>query len=242
MATTALLASPRTPCLPPVALKKTLPALPICLSPPRPNLSSRTLLAYNFLKPDACFVYDDSIPSTMHTTAKPGPSASQQHKGTLAEGKEEAAERLLLLSNGNAASSKGKARSALKQHKQAPLSPRQHKAPPPQQQRADELEEPQAGSYSAALLAALRSESSAAARRAVKEMKVAVMGHNAAVAAAFMADTARQFSEAERAADGAWWARRRAARDAADPEASWPLQQPRHPLLMKHREWRRQQR
>jgi hypothetical protein len=68
-----------------------------------------------------------------------------------------------------------------------------------------ETEQPAASSYSAAILSALREESSAAARLAVKQLKAVVMQHNAAVAAAFMAETEGQHSRQEQAEDAAQW-------------------------------------
>jgi hypothetical protein len=80
--------------------------------------------------------------------------------------------------------------------------------------------DPRPRSYSAAILAALRLESSAAAHEAMKELKAKVMSHNTAVAAAFMADTAAQYSAAERDADAAWWHARQAERAAAAAAAA----------------------
>lgn len=154
----------------------------------------RTLEAYNFLQPKACFVYDDRIPGT-------APPRKEGGKGGQAAGSERLQRRLLEKkgSRGDpAAQSQG-----LQQQQQ-------------QQQGWDpDGGEPQAGSYSAAILAALRSESSAAARVAVAALKEHVMGHNRAVAAAFMAQTEAQYAEAERSADAAWWRARQAERAAA---------------------------
>ena len=73
-------------------------------------------------------------------------------------------------------------------------------------------EQPPASSYSAAILSALRAESSTAARAAVKQLKAAVMQHNTAVAAGFMAETKGQHSWQEQEEDAAKWRMRLADR------------------------------
>lgn len=155
-------------------------------------------MAYTFLQPAACFVYDERQASSEATDGSAasqrrllvaGAAAAVQGEDTAAGGSNRGSSRGLL----KAGSKKGGKGGGKKQQK-AP-------APP----KAAEVVAPLPGSYSAAVLAALRSESSIAAHQAVKQLKAEVMNHNQMVAAAFMAGTEGQFSAAERAADAAAW-------------------------------------
>lgn len=201
----------------------------------------RTLEAYTFLRPEACFVYDDGIASTTGGSTD-GPAAAgkpaAQPKAAVGGGRRlasaEAADGLSSTSSrrlaaGKQAAADDGAKAQPKQQKgaqqaQQPKGKKAGVAAPRQQQPKQQKggqaaaqpskapADPQAGSYSAAILAALRSESSIAAHQAVRALKAEVMNHNVAVAAAFMAETEAQYSSAERDADRHAWALRRQQR------------------------------
>lgn len=200
----------------------------------------RTLEAYTFLRPEACFVYDDGIASTTGSSTDGPAAAGKQAAQPKAAGgggrrlaSAEAADGLSGTSSRRLAAGKQAAGDGAKaqpkqqkgaQQAQHPKGKKGGVAAPRQQQPKQQKggqaaaqpskapADPQAGSYSAAILAALRSESSIAAHQAVRALKAEVMNHNVAVAAAFMAETEAQYSSAERDADRHAWALRRQQR------------------------------
>ncbi|KAL4439721.1 hypothetical protein ABPG75_002722 [Micractinium tetrahymenae] len=188
----------------------------------------RTLEAYNFLQPKACFVYDDRMPGTLPPSKgagrQGGPFQGARKdgaKGGQAAESKKGQRRLLLEKEGGGSRGDEDAKS--------PGPPKPQQQEHPQQGEEPHVDEPQTGSYSAAILAALRSESSAAARVAVAALKEQVMRHNRAVAAAFMAESEAQYAAEERAMDAGWWRAREAERAAAAAAAvggSWPSEQP----------------
>lgn len=198
-----------------------------------------TLEAYTFLRPEACFVYDDNISGTaggagsgvgkQQGQQKAAAGGGRRLEGAEAEGAEALSgsvnsRRLAAGKQGAAADGakaqakqtkqqqKGKKAGGAAPRQQAPKQQAPKQAVPGKGGPASPPADPQDSSYSAAILAALRSESSIAAHQAVRALKAEVMNHNVAVAAAFMAETEGQYSADERDADRRSWALRRQQR------------------------------
>lgn len=244
MSKQAISASPRLPSCVPGCLHRLhgrccLPTHScVCL----PSTQRSTLEAYTFLRPEACFVYDDNISGTaggagsgvgkQQGQQKAAAGSGRRLEGAEAEGAEALSgsvnsRRLAVGKQGVAADGakaqpkqpkqqqqqqKGKKAGGAAPKRQAPKQQAPKQAGPGKGGPAAPPADPQDGSYSAAILSALRSESSIAAHQAVRALKAEVMNHNVAVAAAFMAETEGQYSADERNADRRSWALRRQQR------------------------------